>query len=648
MSVQETKARGTAAGLALSLAGVAALAAGLAILGAARSRMGSFQGWTILIAAAGLTAAIWPFRRPLFRWTTSLPFAGALLIALIVATALGTFIPQGLSSGALEEKYGAGLGGFLASSGLGDIFRTFAFRGLLAVLALSMVLVIVRRRAWRVPEWGPFLAHGGIAVIILGGLAGGLGGARGFIEMHEGETADSMAVRDAAGRPTGERRPLGFGLRLDRFELERYPVEYRLYLYRENEDGFRVQSSTGVEEAREWVRVPGTDQRFRLVEAYPDLEVLTELQEKPEGEGVPALQLRVPGRDGAAESVTLLAGVKDREEIRVDRDTSVRFAWEDEASRWTEPAPEAHLVVFRESGNAPPEETRIRPGERYSVGRGQYEISVLEYFPDFVYDSRRRQGSTRSDRPHNPALRVALRKKDAGPAEERWLFANNPGFGREHGGENQGPDLRYVYVPASDPAGREFVVVGKTREVVEYDRGSPKGRTPLVPGEAFPAAPGIAMERFLPSAEETVRPSTRSREWRRPAAEIEARAGDETHRTILVAGEPVRLGTGGAVLSLEKKSNDIRAFRSRVSVLEGGASVRRETLSVNHPLSHRGFWLYQSDYRPKDPTYSGILVVKDPGLGVVYAGFVMLCAGMILSFYVRPRLRRAARGEAPP
>jgi cytochrome c biogenesis protein ResB len=100
------------------------------------------------------------------------------------------------------------------------------------------------------------------------------------------------------------------------------------------------------------------------------------------------------------------------------------------------------------------------------------------------------------------------------------------------------------------------------------------------------------------------------------------------------------------VAVFEKKSDDIRAFRSRVSILENGAAVRQETLAVNHPLIHRGYWLYQSNYRPEDPSYSGILVMKDPGLGIVYAGFVMVSLGMILSFYGRPRLRRAAAGKA--
>lgn len=624
-------------GLRASAAGVAALTAALAALGAMPSG-------TLWIAAAGAAVGVWLFHRPLFRWMTGLPFAASILGVLLLATALGTLIPQGQAKEQLADKYGEGLGGFIGTLGLDDLFHTFAFRGLLGALALSLILVIVKRRAWRVPEWGPMLAHGGVVVVLAGGLFWSLRGEKGFIDLKEGRTALSMEGRDRHGRPTGKTLDLGFGVRLDNFELERYPDEFRLYVYRRKGEKWNVVSSLGVRDAGRWSRAPGTERSLRLVRAFPDFETRSEIREK--AGGIPALQLRVLGPDGRRVPVVLLAGRKDREEFLLDGERgAIRFVWtEDRAgSRWTEPVPEKHLLSLRKGPEAAPEEIAVRPGGRYPLGGG--EIEVLEYFPDFVYDAASRRGATRSDQPRNPALRVRLKDSPDGIPQERWLFANNPDFGRMHGRE--GADLRYVHTPANAPAGREVVVIGKTREVVEYLRGALQRKAPLRMGSDAPLLEGVEAERLLENAEEIFHNTTRSPEWRRPAAEVEVRDGKDVTPALLGAGDPLELGRD-TVAVFEKKSDDIRAFRSHVSILEGGAVVRQGVLAVNHPLAHRGYWLYQSNYRPEDPSYSGILVMKDPGLGIAYAGFAMVSLGMILSFYVRPRLRRRAEGEASP
>jgi hypothetical protein len=624
-------------GLRASAAGVAALTAVLAVLG-------SVPPGYLWFAAAGAAAAVWLFHGPLYRWMTGLPFAASILGILLLATALGTFIPQGQTKEQLAEKYGEGLGGFIGGTGLDDLFHTFTFRGLLGALAVSMVLVIVKRRAWRVPEWGPFLAHGGVVVIMAGGLLWSLRGAKGFIDLKEGRTALSMEGRDLHGRPTGTTLELGFGVRLDNFELERYPDEFRLYVYRRKGEKWNVVSSTGLKEAGRWSRAPGTGRSFRLVRAFPDFETRSEIREK--AGGIPALQLRVFEPDGRGVPVVLLAGRNNRDEFLLDRErAAIRFVWTDDRAgpRWTEPVPEKHVLTLRRSPEAPPEEIAVKPGGKYPFGGG--EIEVLDYFPDFIYDTATRRGATRSDQPRNPALRVRLKDSPEGPAQERWLFANNPDFSRMHGRE--GADLRYACTPANAPPEREIVVVGKTREVVEYRRGALRGKSPLRTDPDAPLIKGVEAERLFENAEEIFHNTTRSPEWRRPAAEVEVRDGKDVTPALLAAGEPLELGRD-TVAVFEKKSDDIRAFRSHVSILEGGVAVRQGVLAVNHPLAHRGYWLYQSNYRPEDPSYSGILVMKDPGLGVTYAGFVMVSLGVILSFYVRPRLRRRAAGKAAP
>lgn len=75
-------------------------------------------------------------------------------------------------------------------------------------------------------------------------------------------------------------------------------------------------------------------------------------------------------------------------------------------------------------------------------------------------------------------------------------------------------------------------------------------------------------------------------------------------------------------------------YKSTLTIIEKGKDILTKTIEVNHPLSYKGVWFYQSsygtDYHGMD--YSGIKVVKDPGVFVVFLGFVLLILGLILSF----------------
>ncbi|MBI3987702.1 MAG: cytochrome c biogenesis protein ResB, partial [Lentisphaerae bacterium] len=89
---------------------------------------------------------------------------------------------------------------------------------------------------------------------------------------------------------------------------------------------------------------------------------------------------------------------------------------------------------------------------------------------------------------------------------------------------------------------------------------------------------------------------------------------------------------GGAHLQArpDGTKRDIRSYKSELQLLENGKVVREKTIEVNSPLSHRGYTLYQSGYNPEDLTWSTLQVVRDPGVPVVYAGFLCMIGGLIL------------------
>ena len=69
-----------------------------------------------------------------------------------------------------------------------------------------------------------------------------------------------------------------------------------------------------------------------------------------------------------------------------------------------------------------------------------------------------------------------------------------------------------------------------------------------------------------------------------------------------------------------------------------GAVVSTRTIAVNSPFSWGGFTFYQTSYNPDDLTWSALQVVRDPGVPVVYAGFILMMAGLTMVFCVGPWL----------
>jgi cytochrome c biogenesis protein ResB len=89
----------------------------------------------------------------------------------------------------------------------------------------------------------------------------------------------------------------------------------------------------------------------------------------------------------------------------------------------------------------------------------------------------------------------------------------------------------------------------------------------------------------------------------------------------------------------------IKSFKSTLDLIEDGSVVGHRVVEVNSPFSYKGYTFYQSGYNPEDLSYTSLQVVKDPGVVVVYSGFVFMIAGLFIVFYLNPWLdsrRKAA------
>ncbi len=98
---------------------------------------------------------------------------------------------------------------------------------------------------------------------------------------------------------------------------------------------------------------------------------------------------------------------------------------------------------------------------------------------------------------------------------------------------------------------------------------------------------------------------------------------------------------------LHPRTNMPAAFMSDVTKIERGHEERTR-ISMNQPLRHEGYTLYQaswgpSDAAPGDPLFSSLAVVSDPAEKVPMIATIVVCVGLLVHFAIR--LRKYLRRE---
>jgi hypothetical protein len=239
-----------------------------------------------------------------------------------------------------------------------------------------------------------------------------------------------------------------------------------------------------------------------------------------------------------------------------------------------------------------------------------------------------------------PALRAAVAGQD------QWLLA----------GEGVAtPDARLAVVfgadtPAPPEGVQTAVLVSLSQRKVTIHRADGDATMPYQDGLALLGG-AVKLGPLVAQAQRTMSYGTASQEWRNPAAVLETIEDGHAREELVFAHRPrgVILARGGALL-FEKREQEAKAFLSHVTATKGD-EVAKATVAVNDPMSFANWTLYQVNYNPKDPTYSGLEAVYDPGVRWVFLGFVLICIGVFHLFYIAPRLaggvkRSASNGAA--
>jgi hypothetical protein len=84
----------------------------------------------------------------------------------------------------------------------------------------------------------------------------------------------------------------------------------------------------------------------------------------------------------------------------------------------------------------------------------------------------------------------------------------------------------------------------------------------------------------------------------------------------------------------------IRDFLSEVAVIKDDKEILSKVIEVNHPLHYGGYHFYQHSYDAEEGKYTILSVTSDSGLYCVYAGYWLLCLGVIWHFWLRHIVNR--------
>ena len=90
----------------------------------------------------------------------------------------------------------------------------------------------------------------------------------------------------------------------------------------------------------------------------------------------------------------------------------------------------------------------------------------------------------------------------------------------------------------------------------------------------------------------------------------------------------------------------VRAFESHVAILDAaGRELRKSVILVNSPLKFGRYTFYQVSYDAATMASSTLEVTSDPGVPLVFAGFILLPIGIALTIYAGPLLKRKGRSD---
>ena len=583
-----------------------------------------------LIVALALFAGFLTIRKPneVHDFFKSLKLAVAILIMFTLAVVAGTLILQNVEPAKYLQHYSTGFYGFVKLLTLGDTYHSLWFSGLVILLNLNLLICTINKLPIRKRNIGFFLIHLSILLVVIGGSISAFFGIKGYIHFNEGTVVDHFQLTQY-NKMLDETRDLGFQLRLDKFEVDHYGPDYRIYVYTKDKGNAKFGKPFSFKAKEDATySIKSRNAELKVLKFFPDYAVREIAVLDDSGPGATQVNFH---HDGRVETAYFFDVIGEDRFFMPNQQGIIIFKWNMPKDIRNVVSAQSILHVTFPDGTH--KDLSVEKGKTYPF-TDDTTIQVGRFIPSFTIDNQTKQIISKGNNPDNPALELIFENKRTKEKKNHWVFANYPDF--SHGAKLPGDaKISFTYVPTIKD--KPIYVVASDGSFAKVVNGKVQQKAKLKNNMLVFDKYSFEFKSFVAHAKRKREEFNRSDKLNNPVVRIEWTENGQTETYTFSAKDKnaTFLDNDRVALLLRNKDDTPKAYRSYMSVLKDGKVVKKKTVEVNSPLVYGGYYFYQSNYDPKDPTYSGILVVRDPGVYIVFLGFFLLVIGGILRFYFK-------------
>ena len=596
------------------------------------------KGQTNQYVRKGSSNKVWDF-------FCSVKLAVVIILVLVVACIIGTVILQEKTFDEYVARYGYGLATFFKITQLNNVFYSHWFSFLLILLCANLICCTIKRWRNTFLQTGFVLTHLSLVLILIGGVVKFQLGVKGGVNVYEGKSVNYFLTQtiDRKGKLDYVKKDLPFSIALDDFILEKNEPKFQLVSYVKSKDRQKVlEVKIGKKQ-----RVPGSDYKVTIKDYVPDAELKQEPVNASDTPDNPAIFVKFFGSEKVAAEGWLLAYDRNSYEDK-KQGIRIEYIWLSsqqelgKALNSVETA-KAQLSV---SMSGQTQDYPLDLNKVFKFEGTDYTVKMLQYVLN--YGDRRPLGE---QPPDNPAVQVEINGPEG--AETRWVFEKFADWDKMHPAKYKNVKITCSGIAGTymakntvriyqTPEGKQVLVYIKDKQIAE-----------TVPWElekkyAIPdTGSQVMVASYFPTFDFKKEVVKKSDEVKSPAifAEVEGPSG-KVEDWIFSSNQYATWYTdNNFALVYESTGESVKHFTSKLRIEENGQTVAEKTIRVNDPLEYKGYAIYQSSYDPEAGTFSGLQIVKDPGIPVAYSGFGALCFGVVFIFYIKPFLRKKLKKE---
>ncbi len=577
----------------------------------------------------------------------SVKLAVVIILVLVVACILGTVILQEKTLDTYTAKYGYGLATFFRIIQLDNVFHSYWFAFLLVLLCANLICCTIKRWRNTFLQTGFILTHISIVLILTGGVVKLQLGIKGGVNIYKGKTVNYFLTQEInrQGKLDYVKKDLPFFIALDDFILEKNEPKFQLVSYIKSKD----QQKTLDTKVGKKHRVPGSDYRVTIKDYIPDAELKQEPINTSDKSDNPAIFVKLFGSDKATAEGWLLAYDRNSYEDK-KQNLRIEYIWvpsQQELDKAINSIGTANAKLsVAMSGKETSQDYPLDLNKVFKPEGTDYTVKMLQYVLN--YGDRRPIGE---QPPDNPAIQVEITGPEG--TESRWVFEKFPDWDKMHPAKYKNLKITCSGIAGTymakntvriyqTPQEKQVLVYIKDKQIVE-----------TVPWElekkyTIPDTGNqVMVANYFPSFDFKKEVVKKSDQVGMPAVFVEVEGPSGKIKDWLLSSNQYATWypDNNFALVYESTGESIKHFISKIRIEENGQTVAGKSIKVNDPLTHKGYVIYQSSYDPEAGNFSGLQIVKDPGIPVVYSGFGALCFGVIFIFYIKPFLRKKTKKE---